>query len=126
MTTASGESISAGRVMVTVPLGVLQADAIAFEPLLPDWKRAAIDRLGMGVLEKVVLRFETPFRDDADLIGFVGSEPGRFVEWLNLLPATGSPVLVGFNAGSIAEDLIGGSDTAVVAAASDALSAVYP
>ena len=102
VTTATGEAIAADRVLVTVPLGVLQAGSIAFDPPLPDSKQQSIDRLGMGVLEKVVLRFDTPFWDDSDLLGFVGTEPGQFIEWLNLLPATSTPVLVGFNAGSVA------------------------
>ncbi len=126
VTTDMGETIAADRVLVTVPLGVLQADSIVFDPPLPDAKQASIDRLGMGVLEKVVLRFDTSFWDDTDLLGFVGAQPGEFVEWLNLLPATSTPVLVGFNAGSIATNLTTRSDTAVVAAASQALATMYP
>ena len=126
VTTATGEAIAAGRVLVTVPLGVLQAGSIAFDPPLPDSKQHSIDRLGMGVLEKVVLRFQTPFWDDSDLLGFVGTEPGQFIEWLNLLPATSTAVLVGFNAGSVASGLTARSDTAVVASASAALASMYP
>ncbi len=126
VTTATGEAIAADRVLVTVPLGVLQAGSIVFDPPLPDSKQHAIDRLGMGVLEKVVLRFDTPFWDDSDLLGFVGTEPGQFIEWLNLLPATSTPVLVGFNAGSVASSLAARSDTAVVASASATLAVMYP
>ena len=126
VTTVAGESITADRVLVTVPLGVLQAGSIAFDPPLPDAKRRSIDRLGMGVLEKVVLRFDAPFWDDTDLLGFVGTDPGGFVEWLNLFPATTTPVLVGFNAGSVARTLTTRSDSAVVASAAAALAAMYP
>lgn len=48
-----GESFEADKVVLTSPLGVLKAQAIAFEPPLPDWKRGAIDRLGFGLLNKV-------------------------------------------------------------------------
>ncbi len=120
------EAITADRVLVTVPLGVLKAKSIAFDPPLPDAKQQSIDRLGMGVLEKVVLRFDTAFWDDTDLLGYVGDVPGQFIEWLNLLPATATPVLVGFNAGSVARGLTTRSDTGVVAAASQALAAMYP
>ena len=41
-------------VIVTVPLGVLKAGAVRFVPPLPDWKRAAVDKLGFGDLNKVV------------------------------------------------------------------------
>lgn len=48
-------------VIVTLPLGVLQANAVAFRPALPDPKRAAINRLGMGAITKVIMQFEKPF-----------------------------------------------------------------
>lgn len=47
--------------LVTVPLGVLKAEAIRFDPPLPQRKRDAIQRLGMGNLTKVILRFDSPF-----------------------------------------------------------------
>jgi len=40
--------ISAGKVIVTVPLGVLKAEKIEFVPKLPKKKQEAIDKLGMG------------------------------------------------------------------------------
>ena len=49
------------RAIVTLPVGVLKADAVAFAPPLPDRKRLAIQRVGMGDLTKVVLFFDTPF-----------------------------------------------------------------
>jgi len=48
-------------VIVTLPLGVLKADAVQFWPPLPRAKREAIARLGMGNLTKVVARFDRPF-----------------------------------------------------------------
>ncbi|MEC8970799.1 MAG: FAD-dependent oxidoreductase, partial [Actinomycetota bacterium] len=41
-----------GAVVVTVPLGVLQTGTIHFQPALPAAKAAAIDSLGMGVMDK--------------------------------------------------------------------------
>jgi monoamine oxidase len=49
------------HVIVTVPLGVLKANAISFTPALPDWKLGAIQRLGYGSFEKVIMRFAEPF-----------------------------------------------------------------
>ena len=60
-TRGGGEGIAADAVLVTVPLGVLKAKSIKFVPPLPDWKRSAIDRLGFGPIEKVVLVFSAPF-----------------------------------------------------------------
>ena len=57
----SAGTIVAQAVVVTVPLGVLKAQAITFEPGLPVRHEQAIDRLGMGVLSKTFLRFDEPF-----------------------------------------------------------------
>ncbi len=62
---ADGEVFEATHALVTVPLGVLKAEAIRFDPPLPDDRRAAINRLGFGQLEKVALRFEHPFWTEA-------------------------------------------------------------
>lgn len=56
-----GWSEAGSHVVVTVPLGVLQAQAIEFVPPLPPERQAVIDRTGFGTLEKVVLAFAEPF-----------------------------------------------------------------
>jgi len=65
VTTAAGDVIDASLVVVTVPLGVLKAGAVAFEPPLPPWKSAAVERLGFGDLNKVILQFESAFWDES-------------------------------------------------------------
>lgn len=73
--TVRGDVIAADRVIVTVPLGVLKANAVVFDPPLPELKRQAIDRLGFGLLDKVVLRFDEPFwPQDPDTFGIVGRD----------------------------------------------------
>ncbi|MCB9667916.1 MAG: FAD-dependent oxidoreductase [Alphaproteobacteria bacterium] len=57
---ASGP-ISGSHVVVTVPLGVLKAGNITFEPPLDATWQDAVDRLAMATLEKVVLTFDAPF-----------------------------------------------------------------
>jgi monoamine oxidase len=58
--THQGE-FTAGRVIVTLPLGVLKAGKVAFEPALPPEKQAAIDGLAMGCNIKLVYRLaESP------------------------------------------------------------------
>ena len=58
--TASG-SYGGTHVVVTVPLGVLKAGDLMFEPPLSAAKQAALSRLDMANLEKVVLQFEEAF-----------------------------------------------------------------
>jgi polyamine oxidase len=118
--------VFADRVLVTVPLGVLKAGVITFEPELPGDKLAAIGRLGMGVLDRVILEFDEVFWDeDVDLIGYVGDEPGLFIEWDNWARVVGKPIIVGFNAGSVAERIEALPDNEVIALAVRALTNIY-
>jgi monoamine oxidase len=54
-------SFQGRAVIVTLPIGVLKARVVRFEPALPDEVQGAIDRLGMGGLTKVVARFPRRF-----------------------------------------------------------------
>ncbi|PWB96544.1 flavin monoamine oxidase family protein [Salinibacterium hongtaonis] len=99
---ARGESYSADRTIVTVPLGVLQAGAIEFDPPLPFSHRGAIAALGMGHRDKIVMRFDTPFwSTDASAWSVVDGDTD-FPLWINMLPLMGEPILVGLMAGEAA------------------------
>ena len=54
---ANGTSIYAKNVVVAVPVGVLKANAIKFEPRLPDWKQEAIQSIGFGNVCKILIDF---------------------------------------------------------------------
>jgi monoamine oxidase len=85
----------ADRVVVTVPLGVLQARKIKFVPELPSAKRDAIDRMGMGTINKVALRFPKAYWPEGQqVITYAGEHRGEYPLFLNLGPYTGDPVLV--------------------------------
>ncbi len=64
---ASGRVEGGSHVVVTVPLGVLKHGHPRFTPGLTPARRAAIERLGFGRYEKVVLRFDRAFWRDAGL-----------------------------------------------------------
>ena len=114
-----------GAVVVTVPLGVLQAGTIQFQPALPTPKSAAINSLGMGVMDKVVLCFDEAFWDsEVDLFSHASDPPGHFIEWYNAVPWTGRPVLVGFNAGRPADEIETWSDAETLSAALDVLGRI--
>ena len=49
--------VQARAAVVTLPVGVLQSDAVTFAPRLPSDKRAAIAALEMGPVVRVLLRF---------------------------------------------------------------------
>ncbi len=48
------------HVVITLPLGVLKAGDIRFDPPLPHRKLEAVERLGVGHVDKVVLLFDAP------------------------------------------------------------------
>ena len=88
--------------LVTLPLGVLQAGAVKFDPPLPEKKLAAIKRLGSGRLDKVCLRFPRTFWPETHLLNFAGSRTGEFAEWINAAAFLHAPVLYGYNTGTAA------------------------
>ncbi len=116
-------------VIVTLPLGVLKAGGVQFNPPLPEHKRNAIKKIGMGTLDKVYLLFDQPFWD-ADATWILTPEndlsPGRFNQWLNLHRYIGEPVIMALNGGTPALDLAALSDDAVVEQALQTLALAYP
>lgn len=116
----------ADHVVVTLPLGVLQAKKVRFSPELPAEKREAIAQLGMGVLNKCYLRFEEAFwPTDVDWLEQVSAQPGEWTEWVSFLRTTHLPVLLGFNAADRGREIEAWSDRQIVASAMQALRRIY-
>jgi len=114
------------HVVVTLPVGVLKAKAVLFEPPLPDEKQGAIDRFGMGVLDKVVLEFPYRFWDQSfDSFGYIADDRGKWAQWYDLEEVTGKPIVVAFHAGSVADRMLGMSDDEITAEAMTVLRTIY-
>ncbi|KAH8030816.1 hypothetical protein HPB51_011860 [Rhipicephalus microplus] len=117
-------TFKADAVLCTLPLGVLKQsilnnpnvlNTVQFVPPLPEWKAAAIARLGFGNLNKVVLCFDRIFWDpNSNLFGHVGSTTGSrgelFLFW-NLYKA---PVLLALVAGEAATIMENVSDDVII------------
>ena len=98
--TSKGE-FTASFVVVTLPLGVLQAGSVTFDPPLPSRKKDAMKRLKMGVLNKIALEFPKPFwPTEPDFLGYMSKTKGEFPIFLNLHRYGKAPMLLGFAAGS--------------------------
>jgi monoamine oxidase len=124
--TSDRGTFTADYAILTLPLGVLKANVVEFSPPLPALKQAVIRRLGMGLLNKVVLRFPEVFWDqEAEVIGYIAPTKGEWPEFFNLQPVTGEPILVGFTAGTYAQELEGWSDEEIVASAMNVLHTLY-
>lgn len=146
VTDQSGHDWTCNKVIVTVPLSILKTNGITFEPELPDKKLRAIDKLGAGVIEKVVLKFPFPFWrkkvGDADFFGRVAKakeDRGLFPMFYDMgkgkpqKSARGSPdmnpdvaILVTVIAGEALNKIQGVSDEDVVEQCMAALKNMFP
>lgn len=116
------QTLKADAVLCTLPLGVLKEcikgnglNCVQFSPSLPEWKSSAVQRMGFGNLNKVVLCFDRVFWDpNANLFGHVGSTTASrgelFLFW-NLYKA---PVLLALVAGEAAAIMENVSDDVIV------------
>lgn len=105
VTVEDGRNFVADAAIVTVPLGILKANLIQFEPKLPEWKVSAIADIGVGNENKIALRFDRVFWPNVELLGVVAPTSYSCGYFLNLHKATGHPVLVYMAAGRFAYDL---------------------
>jgi monoamine oxidase len=88
-------TLDADRVVVTVPLGVLQEGKLEFVPKLPEARQAAISRLGMGLINKIALRFPKAFWPvEPPIISYAGAKRGQYPLFVNLKHYADQPVLV--------------------------------
>ena len=125
--TVNGEDQRSSAVLVTVPLGVLKAGSINFYDSLPPRKRQAIQRLGMGLLDKVYLQYDRAFWDPQTwiLTPETGLPQGQFNQWLNLDGLFGVPIILAFNGAQPARDLAGLSDDEMVRRATSVIESAY-
>ncbi len=108
----AGESLTADRVIIALPLGVLKTDMVRFSPALPLLHQRAISTIGVGSLDTVWLQFEEPFwrsgrssGSEANVLTLVGATPDVGV-WFDVGAASGAaPVLMGLIAAAAAERL---------------------
>ncbi|MEM7586957.1 MAG: FAD-dependent oxidoreductase [Acidobacteriota bacterium] len=116
----------ADATVVTVPLGVLKAGGIAFEPMLPAAKQRAIRAMEMGVLNKTYLRFPRAFwdRDRMNLVR-IAQPKGAWAYWINVASYTGEPVLCCLNPAGFGTRLEALSDDAIVDDAMAVLRSMY-
>jgi len=122
MTDNLGKSYTGDKVIVTVPITILQDKDINFEPALPQSKIEAFNKIGMGAGMKVFLKFSSKFYNENiaggeicaayadEVVGKIGSDN----------------VLLAFVMGRQAEHLTSlGSDEAITNALLAELDSMY-
>lgn len=110
------EAFEAHAAVVTLPIGVLRAGDVVFDPPLPEAKRRAIDAIGYGEVVKILLRFSERARGTAlGRYRFVADEDGGFY-FMPLANREDGPIIVeGFIAGRKARAYSARSHADVVA-----------
>ncbi|HLK20703.1 MAG TPA: NAD(P)/FAD-dependent oxidoreductase [Bryobacteraceae bacterium] len=117
--------IRCSQLIVTVPLGVLEAGAIAFDPEPKAIRDGARD-LEFGQVYRVTFRFAEPFWESDErlkAIGFLISREPIFPTWWTTHPVI-SPLLTGWSAGPAAEPLLGLNKAAVITQALASLARI--
>ncbi len=118
--------VTADRVVVTLPLGVLKSGAVEFSPELSGARRAALGHLGMDALDKLYLKFPRAFwPGETEYINYIDASQPAWSEALDYNTLFGEPILLWFNSGSFARALEARSDTDVVASAMQAMRLMF-
>ncbi|XP_048363646.1 lysine-specific histone demethylase 1B [Sphaerodactylus townsendi] len=107
VTAVDGTQWTAQKVLVAIPLTVLQKGAIQFNPALPERKMKAINSLGVGIIEKIALQFPYRFWDSkiqgADFFGHIppsSNKRGLFSVFYDMDPQRKGCVLMSVITGS--------------------------
>jgi len=117
-----GNSYQGDKVILTVPITILQDSDIEFEPALPQAKIEAFNKIGMGAGMKVFLKFSSKFYDE-NIAG--GEICAAYAD--EIIGKNGTDnVLLAFVMGLQAEHLTSlGSDTAITNALLAELDTMY-
>lgn len=127
-TPSGGRVFPAARIVITVPLGVLQAaagarGAIRFLPPLLQ-KEAALRHLEMGHVMKLAIYFRERFWENRGRFGLAISFDEELPTWWTQEPLT-SNVLTGWSGGPKAQRLINLSPDELLQRAIDCLSRIF-
>lgn len=124
--TNQGE-VTADYLIMTAPLGVLQYGDIAFDPPLPANHQTAIDRLGMGVLNKVALKFDERFWPAGTdwLNAIPPSDDRTFTEFLNLETQNDESMLVALTGGPFARTFSERENAEIISEATTVLRTMF-
>ncbi|MBF4995378.1 FAD-dependent oxidoreductase [Arthrobacter gandavensis] len=119
-------TFTAAQTVITVPVGVLQAERIAFDPSLPGGVTDAVSKFRMNAFEKVFLRFPERFWDEGVYaIRRQGKAAKWWHSWYDLTDLYGEPTLLTFAAGECAQSIRGWSDGLVVDSVMASLREIY-
>ncbi len=110
----------------TLPLGVLKAGTVAFNPPLPGDYRENIAELGFGSVTKIALKFEEAFWDvETQYFGIMPEPKGRWNYWVNYRTFSAENIILGLSVGAYAPEADRMSDEEMKADALEVLRDVW-
>lgn len=118
-------SYKANKIIITLPLGVLQKNSIEFTPKLPKAKINSIQNIGMGVYNKAIFLFPRVFWDHCDMIFQSGTPKGMWSSWYAFNHVTNQPILYAMNGGNEAREMEKLTDKQVATDAFEHLKRLY-
>lgn len=105
VTTNEDETVAGDVAVLTLPVGVLKAGAVQFDPPLPESKREALDGLQMGPVMKMVYQFDQPILDRS--IGAIYARDNPPMWWSpSLGREKGDVVWTAFFSGDYAREML--------------------
>ena len=124
--TAAGDTFTAKKVIITVPLGVLQADegesAIAFSPSLPQTENA-FQNIGYGNVIKILLQFSHLFwQEQKDALFFFSDQ--NVTTWWSQQPSP-YPMLTGWIAGKKTMPFDGMNDDEILETSLQSIAGIF-
>jgi monoamine oxidase len=134
--TNGSDTFKSRRLIVTLPLSLLQSSGeqaarVRFTPALSETQNAA-DKLAMGQVVKVLMRFQEPFWENLTLpsqgdlkdLTFIHAPAESLPTWWSQFPVR-APLLAGWAGGTRAEKLSLESDDALLDHALESLSHIF-
>jgi monoamine oxidase len=121
--TGGSQTYYGNKAIITIPLGLLQKNAIIFQPGIAGHLEAAT-RIGFGTVVKILLEFDEPFwREKKKNLGFLFTDE-IIPTWWTQLPSS-YPLLTGWAGGPQAWPLQDKDDSTILQLALQSLSNVF-
>ncbi|WP_452218663.1 flavin monoamine oxidase family protein [Lacinutrix undariae] len=125
ISTSQGD-FEANYVLVTVPLGVLKHNIIAFTPELPKATQKAINTIDMGSVNKFLLVWDSIFWDnDLQYIGYTPETKGKFNYFMNVKKFANANALMTFAFGDYSIETEQMTDSEIIEEIMIHLKAIY-
>jgi len=118
-------SYFAKGVVVAVPLTVLKNNSITFEPALTESKTAAIKKVPVGSVNKILLQWDDPWWNPTNDLIYNMASSGPWSSFINWEKASENGMLICTLVGEKARELEGEDDEAVIDEIMTILTVMY-